>query len=590
MQCSLKLMLFAKICSSNKTTYPSNMNRVFRKLNLQIAPILLFPLLITSLTGIILGLGNRLGILPTIVINALLIIHQGRFLGEKLTPYYVLLLGLGVLIIGLNILIKVRDILISKRTEPVTVNIYKIIALVLLFPLGVCVETGVAYRLGTDWFDMTSQQTAIFWSMHTGTPLTMVLGISYTLATGFGLILLSIIGVETSLIAQTSLPQNKIVSASISDEQTSKSSLPLLDNISRLRNKIRNAIIIFSLIFLVILSLSMSAILPSIIIVGAVFTFPAYFIAERLIRDWQKEKVVETVETKIEDLESESATILRAIPDSMLRMTEDGICLSYIPAKEANSFVITGEIINKHINEFLDPKIALQLIKSAQLSLKSGLTNSQRFSLFLDNGGQQYYEARISAIGMAEVLIMIRQLSDLNQLKFDSALKPSSEDTIFLLSEPELAEILEFTLEQIAENDRHHVLCCFVIDDLTIDLDAESTSDLQHNSRLSEILMYQIAAKMKLHLSSDYIARLSDSELVTLVHNCSLEQASILINKLREDLDNFSFQWQGNEYPINTSVGLLEINADSINTNDLISVVKATCNIAKQKVEVKTFW
>jgi Diguanylate cyclase, GGDEF domain len=589
MQCSLKLMLFAKICSSNKTTYPLNMNRVFRKLNLQIAPILLFPLLITSLTGIILGLGNRLGILPTVVINALLIIHQGRFLGEKSAAYYVLILGLGVLIIGLNILIKVRDILIAKRTEPVTVNIYKIIALVLLFPLGVCVETGVAYRLGTDWFDMTSQQTAIFWSMHTGTPLTMVLGVSYTLATGFGLILLSIIGVETSLIAQTSLPQNKIVSASISDEKTSKSSLPLLDNISILRNKIRNAIIIFSLIFLVILSLSMSAILPSIIIVGAVFTFPAYFIAERLIRDWQKEKVVET---KIEDLdlESESATILRAIPDSMLRMTEDGICLSYIPAKEANSFVITGEIINKHINEFLDPKIALQLIKSAQLSLKSGLTNSQRFSLLLDNGGQQYYEARISAIGMAEVLIMIRQLSDSNQLKFDSALKPSTEDTIFLLSEPELAEILEFTLEQVADSDRHHVLCCFVIDDLTIDLDAESTSDLQHNSRLSEILMYQIAAKMKFHLSSDYIARLSDSELVTLVHNCSLEQASILINKLREDLDDFSFQWQGSEYPINTSVGLLEINADSINTNDLISVVKATCNIAKQKVEVKTFW
>ena len=279
MQCSLKLMLFAKICSSNKTTYPLNMNRVFRKLNLQIAPILLFPLLITSLTGIILGLGNRLGILPTVVINALLIIHQGRFLGEKSAAYYVLILGLGVLIIGLNILIKVRDILIAKRTEPVTVNIYKIIALVLLFPLGVCVETGVAYRLGTDWFDMTSQQTAIFWSMHTGTPLPMVLGGSYTLATGFGLILLSIIGVETSLIAQTSLPQNKIVSASISDEQTSKSSLPLLDNLSMLRKKIRDAIIIFSLIFFVILSLSMSAILPAIIIVGAAFIFLLFFIS-----------------------------------------------------------------------------------------------------------------------------------------------------------------------------------------------------------------------------------------------------------------------------------------------------------------------
>jgi hypothetical protein len=582
-------MLFAKICSSNKTTYPSNMNRVFRKLNLQIAPILLFPLLVTSLTGIILGLGNRLGILPTMVINALLIIHQGRFLGEKIASYYVLLLGLGVLVIGLNILIKVRDILISKRAKPVTISIYKIVALILVFPLGVCVETGVAYRLGTDWLDMTSQQTAIFGSMHTGTPLATVLGVSYTLVTGFSLILLSIIGVETSLIANTSLPKNNIVSSSISVEQTSESPLALLDNISLLRKKIRNAIIIFSLIFVVILSLSLSAILPSIVIVGVVFTFPAYFIAERLIRDWQKQKEIET-KLDVDDLESDSATILRAIPDSMLRMTEGGICLSYIPAKEANSFVITGEIINKHINEFLDPKIALRLIKSAQLSLKSGLTHFQRFSLLLDNGGQQYYEARISAIGMAEVLIMIRQLSDLNQINLEQSLKPSSEDTIFLLSEPELAEILELTLEQVAEDDLHHVLCCFVIDDLTLEIDSESTSELQQISRISEILMYQIAAKMKFHLSSDYIARLSDNELVTLVLNCSLNQASILINKLREDLNDFSFQWQGNEYPINTSIGLLEINADSINTNDLINVVKATCSIAKQKVEVKTFW
>jgi hypothetical protein len=563
------------------------MNRVFRKLNLQIAPILLFPLLMTSLTGIILGLGNRLGILPTVVIDALLVIHQGRFLGAKIAPFYVLFLGLGVLVIGLNILIKVRDSLASRRVKPVVINIYKIVALILVFPLGVCVETGVAYRLGTDWLGMTNQQTAIFGSMHSGTPLAMVLGILYTLVTGFSLILLSIIGVETSLIAQTSLPQNQLLPSSIPVEQTSKSTLPLLDNISLLRQKIRNAILIFSLIFLAILSVAISAILPSLVIVGVVFTLPAYFIAERLIRDWQKQQ---EIQPPLDDIESESATILRAIPDSMLRMTENGICLSYIPAKEANSFVIAGEIINKHINEFLDPKIALRLLKSAQLSLKSGSTHFQRFPLLLENGGRQYYEARISAIGMAEVLIMIRQLSDMNSINPGGL--PHSEDTIFLLSELELAEILELTLEQIAENDHHHVLCCFIIEDLAIDLESEATSDSQQDfrSRIGEILMYQIAAKMKHHLASDYIARLSDNELVTLVLNHSLEEASILINRLREDLDDSSFQWEGNKYPIKTSVGLLEINADSINTSDLIDIVKATCNIAKQKVEVKTFW
>lgn len=564
------------------------MNRVFRKLNLQIAPILLFPLLMTSLTGIVLGLGNRLKILPTVVIDALLVIHQGKFLGAKIAAFYVLLLGLGVLVISLNILLKIRDNLVFTRVKPIVVNLYKIVGLILVFPLGVCVETGVAYRLGTDWLDMTSQQTAIFGSMHSGTPLAAVWGISYTLVTGLGLILLSIIGVETSLIAKTSLPRNQLLSSLAAIEQTSKSTLPLVDNISRLRQKIRNAILIFSLIFLVILSVAISAILPSLVIVGVVFTLPAYFVAERLIQDWQKQQENEPPR---EDLESESATILRAIPDSMLRMTADGICLSYIPAKEANSFVITGEIINKYINEFLDPKIALRLLKSAQLALKSGSTHFQRFPLLIENGGRQYYEARISAIGMAEVLIMIRQLSDLNSISANpEALH--SEDTIFLLSELELAEILELTLEQIAGNDHRHVLCCFIIEDLAMDLESGVTSDSQQESqsRIGEIVMYQIAAKMKHHLASDYTARLSDHELVTLVLNHSLEEASILINRLREDLNDFSFQWEGNKYPIQTSVGLLEINANNINTSDLIDIVKATCNIAKQKVEVKTFW
>ncbi|MGL6338528.1 MAG: GGDEF domain-containing protein [Waterburya sp.] len=564
------------------------MNRVFRKLNLQIAPILLFPLLMTSLTGIVLGLGNRFGILPTVIINALLVIHQGRFLGAKIAPFYVLLLGLGVLVISLNILLKVRDILASKRAKPLVVNIYKIAALILIFPLGVCVETGVAYRLGTDWLGMTNQQTAIFESMHSGEPLVMVLGILYTLVTGFSLILLSIIGVETGLIAKTSLPQNQLLSSSIPVEPSFKSNLPLLDNISLLRQKIHNTILIFSLIFIAILSIAISAILPSLVIVGVVFTLPAYFIAERLIQDWQKQQ---EIKPPLDDLERESATILRAIPDSMLRITEDGICLSYIPAKEANSFVITGEIINKHLNEFLDPKIALRLLKSAQLSLKSGSTHFQRFPLLLENGVRQYYEARISAIGLAEVLIMIRQLSDLNSISANSGASPG-EDTIFLLSELELAEILELNLKQIAENNHRHVLCCFLIEDLPLALESGGNSDSQPDfqSRIGDILIYQVATKMKYHLASDYIARLSNNELVSLVLNHSLEEASGLINRLRDDLNDSSFQWEGNKYPIETSVGLLEINADSTNTADLIDVVRATCKIAKQKVEVKTFW
>ena len=102
--------------------------------------------------------------------------------------------------------------------------------------------------------------------------------------------------------------------------------------------------------------------------------------------------------------------------------------------------------------------------------------------------------------------------------------------------------------------------------------------------------MHQVAVKMKSYLSSDHIARLEKNELVSLVLNCSLEQASILVDELRNTLDNFLFQWQEKSYPIKASICLLEINADSNDAANLLDVAKATCNMAKQKVDVKTFW
>ncbi|MGL6342814.1 MAG: hypothetical protein ACRC80_27200, partial [Waterburya sp.] len=177
-----------------------------------------------------------------------------------------------------------------------------------------------------------------------------------------------------------------------------------------------------------------------------VFTLPVWLIAEKLIvekfvQDWQNQKKILAT---VADKKTETATI----PNSMLRMTREGICLNYIPTKEANSFVIKEEIINKNITEFLAPQIALQFIKSAQLSLKFGLTHFYRFSIQLDHGGQKYYEARIIAIGTTEVLIMIRDLDGFEKALVKSSQLSSLEqnNSLRLLNESELAELKKSTL------------------------------------------------------------------------------------------------------------------------------------------------
>ena len=97
------------------------MNKVFRQTYSNIARILFIPLLITGITGIVLGLGDRFRVLPTAVDNVLMVIHQGEFLGRKLVPFYILLMGLGVFVIGLTTLIDSRDNLISRRTRRNTI-------------------------------------------------------------------------------------------------------------------------------------------------------------------------------------------------------------------------------------------------------------------------------------------------------------------------------------------------------------------------------------------------------------------------------------------------------------------------------------
>ena len=557
------------------------MTKVFKKLNRKIAPILLFPLLITSITGIILGLRIRFEFLPQVIVNALVVIHQGLFLGEKLAPFYVLALGLGVLTISLTILIKLRDDLIFKQAKSGIAKIYNALALIIFFSSAVCVETGVAYRLGTDWLNMTDEQTKIFWSFHTGSSLSIILGIIYTLVTGFGLILLPIMGVKARKVSKIS-SDKKLQSPLSSVQKKSKPSLPLSNSLSLLLlKKIHKAIIIFSLIFMGIIGIisvvtlailpSIVAILSSIVIVLIVFTIPAWLIANRLnrdfeqsIKDWQQQ-----VKTEYRNLETDSNTssdINKAFPDAMLQIDENGKCLDYTPAIEAKSFLIKGEIINRHLSELLDAKIALQFIKSTRLALEFGSVHSNRFAMVAENGGRQYYEARFSPIGNIKVLVIIRQLSD-----YDGASNP--EETS-LLSEPQLTEILETTLNKTALGDRHHMLCYFVVSQqiITISIGTEPDSEPQ-NSNPSEDLLF-VADKIKSNLSPNCIARLNDSELIALILDCSRDRASELINKLQSELNNFSLH-EKREYPINVSIKLIQIDANSPNATDLINMAKA---------------
>jgi DMSO/TMAO reductase YedYZ heme-binding membrane subunit len=99
----------------------------FRKLHRSIAPIVLFPLIITAITGMTYRVGKSWFNLSRDQVHFLMVIHEGEYLGKQLEPIYVLLNALGLLLMivtGIGMLVKIVNktewfkALISRFSNP----------------------------------------------------------------------------------------------------------------------------------------------------------------------------------------------------------------------------------------------------------------------------------------------------------------------------------------------------------------------------------------------------------------------------------------------------------------------------------------
>ena len=544
------------------------MKALLRQLYRQLILIISWCLLITALTGIIAGLNGSLLQLPNRVVEILISLHQGAFLGDKIAPIYVLLLGLGIFFLGLKVIVEGRYNLLFQSLPPAIANVCRWIVLILLIPLAICVETGVAYRLGTDWFGMSSSETAAFLSVHGGSFSQQLLGFFYLLAATATLITILILNKKRNRI-----PQKKIVRTL--QRQFKTDSAP-----SSLTSKVllrRLIITCVSIALLGILYYTTSALLVAIAIMAVVTIFSLVILYRKLVKDWQQQKSTRTI---AHEQEAESITILKAIPDSMLRISQNGVCLSYMPAKEATSFVLDGNIVNQHISEFLAPEIAGQFMASTRSSLQTGSTNICRFPISVDKK-EQYYEARTTPIGESEVLILVREIASVDGMFVGQQQQISQKNTQLLkiLTESEFIQVLETTLSD--DEDRNHILLCLTMDGETND---NNTFTIDDN------LISEIAAHINFLFPSSTISRIDHHNLIILVSDRTMETISASVDDLHHNLKELMAIWQTNSQLLKFNIAMLEINADNSDAAALIDAAVVACQMAKRKINFKTFW
>jgi diguanylate cyclase (GGDEF)-like protein/PAS domain S-box-containing protein len=139
--------------------------------------------------------------------------------------------------------------------------------------------------------------------------------------------------------------------------------------------------------------------------------------------------------------------------------------------------------------------------------------------------------------------------------------------------ERRLAELIETAPTQ----RREHAL-------LYMDLDSfKAVNDTCGHSAGDELLRQLTAIMLTRMRGSDTLARLGGDEFGALLEACPLDQALRIANALRETVREFRFVWEGKTFSVGVSIGLVPIDAESGDLNQVLATADATCYEAKNR-------
>jgi uncharacterized iron-regulated membrane protein len=172
-----------------------------RRFHRKLAPVIIFPLLLSAFSGIAYRIGRSWFGLSDNFGDFMMVIHEGRFLGKPLVPVYVLLVGVGLIAMvatGVS-MIKKRRKQSQSESKSVKLNarlLHGFLTPVFFLPLLVSASTGIIYRLGKAWFGLSAEQAKFFLNIHQASYLGKDLRALYVLIVGLGLLAIIATGIQ----------------------------------------------------------------------------------------------------------------------------------------------------------------------------------------------------------------------------------------------------------------------------------------------------------------------------------------------------------------------------------------------------------
>jgi diguanylate cyclase (GGDEF)-like protein/PAS domain S-box-containing protein len=204
------------------------------------------------------------------------------------------------------------------------------------------------------------------------------------------------------------------------------------------------------------------------------------------------------------------------------------------------------------------------------------------------DGNEMYIESTASPIrdGSGAVcggVLVFHDVSESRELNRKLSYHASHDILTGLVNRREFESRLERSLRSAKARETQYALCHLDVDQFKIINDTCGHS-------AGDALLGQVGALLKTKIRwRDTLARLGGDEFGVLLESCSLDDALVMAEQLRETIRNYKFVWEERTFRLGCSIGVVPLTGESEDVAAVLSAADSACQAAKEAGRNRVF-
>jgi two-component system CheB/CheR fusion protein len=172
-------------------------------------------------------------------------------------------------------------------------------------------------------------------------------------------------------------------------------------------------------------------------------------------------------------------------------------------------------------------------------------------------------------------VVVFRDVTEARSMAMQLEYQATHDALTGLANRREFQIRLDHALLKARHEGRNHVLLFLDLDQFKV---VNDTSGHAAGDELLRALADEFKAMIR---SGDTLARLGGDEFGLLLESCDLDYGLKLAERIRKAVQDFRFGWEGNNFTIGVSIGVVPISAESLNTAAVLAAADTACYSAK---------